>query len=140
MPTDQEHNDKVLDNRTFLALNGGLVNVNPRWAAVVAFYEAVHLVERLAAHDGVDNKRHTGNNSRQLYLSAHPRHHVLLADLTALRSASEDARYESLPTFDTAWPPQDIQAILIDIHLANVRQYVSNFFAPPAGGPAVAGS
>lgn len=132
MPTEAEHDEAYRENRAFLASNGGLHSTNPRWAAVAAFYAAVHLVERLAARDGVDNIRHTGPQSRQLYLSHHPQHHVLLADLTALRSASELARYDSLTVFQAAWSAADVQAQLIDGHLAAIESYVAGVCVPAA--------
>jgi hypothetical protein len=47
MPSASEHRAKYDHNRRFL--NTGLAATEPEWAAVVAFYAAVHLIERLAA-------------------------------------------------------------------------------------------
>ena len=51
MPTDAEHLAQYQHNHTLLYANGGLWRASPSWAAVVAFYAALHLVERLAALD-----------------------------------------------------------------------------------------
>ena len=129
MPTAAEHHAVYQDSLAFL--NSGIIVANPRWAAVVAFYAGVHLVERLAAQDGVHNARHVGTNSRQVYLAQHPVHHVLLAELTALRSASELARYHSLAAFDAAFAAADVQAQLIAACLATIEAHVVAAFAPP---------
>jgi hypothetical protein len=126
MPTDVEHTAVYRDNRTVLDGSGGLLSTNSRWAAVVAFYAAVHLIERLAAQDGCHHTRHSGANSRQIYLAAHPVHHVLLHHLTALRTASELARYHSLSTFESAFPAADVDEQLVGVHLRAIEQYVLN--------------
>ena len=131
MPDLSEHEDKYKDNRTFLSFQGCLTTVNKGWAAVVAFYSAVHLIEKLAAAEGIDNYRHTGNGSRELYLSRHPRHYLLLQDLDALRVASEYARYESIGAFTAAFPGTTVRDTLISKRLKRIEDYVAKFFSPP---------
>lgn len=130
MPSLAEHNDKYADNMAFLVSNGGLISQNSMWASVVAFYAAVHLVERLAAHEGVHNRCHVGTfQSRQLYLAGHPKHSVILADFSSLRTASEIARYQSIQAFDRAFPGKAVEIRLINRCLANIEKHVTNFFA-----------
>lgn len=76
------------------------------------------------------NKRHTGTPSRQLYLAEHPQHHVLLADLMALLSASHIARYDSLTAFQVAWPADNVREHLINGHLARIEAYVVRVCGP----------
>jgi hypothetical protein len=94
------------------------------WAATVAFYAAVHLIEQLAARDGVHHARHVGPASRARHLAIHPVHHVLGADLSALFSASLVARYESAAAYATAYPGDTTQARLIDQCLARIESHV----------------
>jgi hypothetical protein len=129
MPDVAEHDARYRDNRQFLAFQGCLTSVNNQWAAVVAFYSAVHLIEKLAAYEGLDNYRHSGPGSRELYLSRHPRHYLLLRDLNALRVASEYARYDSLSAFDSAFPGTTVKSVLIDKSLKRIEDYVDHFFA-----------
>lgn len=84
MPTDAEHLLKYQDNRAFLNAQGGLTALSEVWATVVAFYTALHLVERLAAQAGIHHTRHRGQNSRQTYLTGHTQHSQILADYMAL--------------------------------------------------------
>jgi hypothetical protein len=135
MPTDAEHRDKYQDNVSVLNAHGGLSGTSECWAAVVAFYAALHLVERLAAQTNTHHARHRGRGSRLLYLSGHPRHNQILADYMALQTASEIARYESLGAFRAAYLAGATQAQLINGCLNHIEQYVAQALAPPAAGP-----
>jgi len=64
MPTPEEHLIKYKLNRKFLDSNGGLGNQEERWATIVAFYAALHLVERLAARE---SRHHTSHAIREEY-------------------------------------------------------------------------
>lgn len=148
MPSDAEHLAKYRDNRAFLDGPPPLSARSPVWAATVAFYAAVHLVELLAAREGRHNAGHVGPNSRDLFLTGHPRHHVILADYNALRAASEVARYYTLHTFAASFPGNRVQTHLIDGCLAAVERHVSTFVPPgqpghgivaPPAPPAAAG-
>lgn len=124
MPTDQEHGTKVAANLTFLNGPPPLVGIDSTWAVTVAFYAAVHLIEQLAARDGLHHTRHTGSASRQGYLATHAIHHVLAADLQALLAASMVARYESQAAFDQAYSAAVVQSQLIDGCLARIQAHV----------------
>lgn len=136
MPSDDEHEAKHQDNSQFLTAIGGLPQPNESWSAVVAFYAALHLVERLAARVGVHHRRHAGHGSRQMFLSRNPAHRGILADYMALQSASEIARYEPLGAYQTAYPGGTTQSQLIGGCLQRIRQYVVTTLAAPAAPPA----
>jgi hypothetical protein len=138
MPTDIEHAQKHQDSVRVLNAHGGLVAISEPWAAVVAFYAALHLVERLAAQSSVHHQRHSGVGSRHRYLARHPHHHQILADYMALQSASEIARYESMTAFQMAYPSGSTQTNLINGCLARIDQYVTVTLTPP--GAAAAGT
>jgi hypothetical protein len=123
MPTEAEHAEKYRQNRAMLDGPPALVTVSPPWAATVAFYAAVHLVEQLAARDGTHHARHVGQASRARYLALHPVHNVLGADLSALLSASLVARYESAAAYATAYPGDTTQRVLIDQCLAAIEAH-----------------
>lgn len=133
MPTAAEHRDKHADNRALLDANGGLETSNECWAAVVAFYAALHLIELLAAAQNLHHRRHTGRGSRQRYLASHPQHTVVLSDYTALETASHVARYDSLPAFRAAFPAGVVRQQLIDGCLVRIEQYAAQFGAAAVG-------
>src|SRR5436189_531183 len=110
MPAEAEHAEKYQQNRAMLDGPPALSSVNGPWAATVAFYAAIHLIEQLAAHEGIHHARHTGQASRAGYLATHPVHGVLGSHLNALLSASLIARYESATAFATAYPGDTVQA------------------------------
>lgn len=128
MPTGHEHAAKYRDNKAFLLSNGGLVNHHPAWAAVVAFYAAVHLVEQLAARDGRHNADH---RDRDVYLAGHRDHNEIQADFAALLRASKTARYLPVNRYLAAFPGTATQALLIDGCLARIEKYVAGQFAAP---------
>jgi len=136
MPTDAEHRIKYEDNRRVLAENNGLEQTSECWAAVVAFYASLHLVERLAALEGKHLVRHSGQGSRESFLRYHPDHKAILGDYTALRRASEQARYESLEQFQISFPPTTMRARLIDGCLHRIEEHVFRYLSPipPAAG------
>jgi hypothetical protein len=129
MPRSPEHHAKYSRNRAFL--NTGLAAVNPEWAAVVAFYAAVHLVERLAAVEPRGPRHHRTHADRVDYLARHPQHSVLLADYQVLQVASEISRYGTVHQFHSRYGGGVVQDQLIDVHLAAIEQYVAAHFAPP---------
>ena len=136
MPSSAEHQAKYLDNRTFLDANGGLAVVQPVWASVVAFYAALHLVERLAARQ---NLHHATHGERRGFLTRHPLHRAIYFAYDTLRTASELARYGTANQFQRMVPTGDVQTVLIDTHLVAIEAYVQSVFAPPVG-PTAAGS
>lgn len=129
MPTAAEHLAKATHNRRVL---GSLdVSHAADWAAVVAFYTALHQVERLADLDGLDHEQHA---ARFNYLLYHPDHSQIAADYRKLADAAHVARYQSLARFTRHYPTTYVRRTLIDSHLVAVEQYVESVFAPPAAG------
>lgn len=133
MPNSAEHDTKFRFNRDFL--DTGLVSANPEWAAVVAFYAAVHLVERLGAAERRRPIHHENHVLREDYLSRHRQHRVLYVDYMALKDSSITSRYGTVRQFQTQYPSGVVQAQLIDVHLAAIERYVTAFFAPPPPPP-----
>jgi hypothetical protein len=123
MPTEVEHAEKYRANRAILDGPPPLSSVSAPWAAIVAFYAALHLIEQLAAREGIHHTRHTGHASRDRYLAFHPDHNVLAASFGALLSASLVARYESAAAFAAAFPGDAVQSRLIDQCLAEIESH-----------------
>lgn len=135
MPDETEHEAKYRENRELLNGPPPLSTVSRSWAATVAFYAAVHLVEQLAARDGVHHTRHTGMASRARYLATHSIHHLIGPDLSALLAASIVARYETIAAFAAGYPGDVVQTRLIDTHLAAIEAHATAHLSPPAPGP-----
>src|SRR6516225_8801690 len=112
MPSSAEHRDKHAANRQLLDTgnNGSpLSTLDGCWAAVVAFYAALHLVDRLAARV---NYHPPGHNDRLRFVSRD--HRPILADYNDLKVAAEIARYGTLNQFGRAYPGTTVQDVLID--------------------------
>ena len=124
MPSDVEHQQKYAECRRLLDGPPAMSGLSEPWAATMAFYAAAHLVERLAADEGLHHIRHTGNPSRNAYLLWHPTHSAIAGDFMALFSASMVARYESLARFAAAYPSGVTQSQLIDVNLVAIEQYL----------------
>ncbi len=125
MPSKAEHAEKYRQNRAILDGPPMLSSLSGPWAATVAFYAAVHLIEKLAAKDGIHHARHVGPASRAGYLATHPIHRVLYSQLSALFTASLVARYESDMAFTAAFPGDVVQTTLIDKCLAAIELHVA---------------
>lgn len=138
MPNSAEHDAKYRANRAFL--DTGLAATNPEWAAVVAFYADVHLVERLAAAEHRRPIHHESHVLREDYLSRHRRHRVIYVDYLALKDASITSRYGTVRQFRTQYPGEVVRLQLIDTHLAAIEQYIAAAFTPPAGPAPQAGT
>jgi hypothetical protein len=134
VPNSAEHDAKYRLNRALL--NTGLAATSPEWGAVVAFYAAVHLVERLAAAEPRGPIHHRTHADRNRYLRAHRQHRAILRDYVKLRDAAEISRYGTIAQFRSAYPGTTVTDQLIDVHLVAVEQYVAAYFAPPAPSPA----
>jgi hypothetical protein len=140
MPSSAEHHDKYQANRNLLNTgNNGtpLSTLDGCWAAIVAFYAALHLVDRLAARINL----HPGNHGDRLsFVSS--KHRPIFANYNTLKTASETARYGTLNQFNRAFPGSTVQSILIDKRLVAIETYVNNIFMPPppAVPPAATGS
>jgi hypothetical protein len=141
MPSSTEHRAKYDLNRAFL--NTGLASTNPAWAAVVAFYAAVHLIERLAAAEPRGPVHHRTHFERRQYLIRHRQHRAIFAAYNTLQEAAEISRYGTVNQFNALYTAVTVQSELIDTHLVAIENYVTAYFAPPpppAAPPAAAGS
>lgn len=118
MPKASEHKTKAEHNRQFL--NGIAVDTFPDWAAVAAFYTAVHLVERVRAASGDGHSQdHDGRLSyvATVHGEIHTAYHIL-------QNASMLARYQSRGDFFTQFQAEDVQQRLIDQFLVAIEAYV----------------
>ena len=132
MPSSAEHQAKYQLNRAFLNSNSGLAGGDRMWAATVAFYSALHLVERLAARQNIHHMPPNAHGQRTRYLTTHPQHHVIFRDYRELRIASELARYGTVNQFQVAYPGNAVQDVLIDQYLIAVEKYVAKVLGTPA--------
>jgi hypothetical protein len=129
MPSSAEHSAKHQANRHLLDTgNNGtpLSTLDGCWAAIVAFYAALHCVDRLASRT---NLHPGGHSDRTRYVSG--RHRVIFGAYNALQSASLIARYGTLNQFNSAFPGTTVQDILVDQKLVAIETYVHNIFNPP---------
>lgn len=134
MPSSQEHRAKYEANRHHLDTgnNGGpLSTLDGCWAATVAFYAALHLVDRLAARNNFHPGNHTDRNS---FVTG--QHRPIWAVYNALYTVSRIARYGTLNQFNLAYPGTTVQTELIDKRLVAIETYVNNIFNPPPPAPA----
>src|SRR5262249_23928049 len=115
MPKPQQHQDKADHCRRFL---DSIAKGFPDWRAIVAFYIALHLVEKLRAYDG---EHSTSHDDRDAYVRR--KHRKIYNSYHRLFTASLDARYKTLGAFTIS--PEDVQTILIDTYLAEIEGYVA---------------
>ena len=134
MPNSAEHRAKYDLNRAFL--NTGLALTQPEWAAVVAFYAAVQLIERLAVAEPRGPVHHRTHTERSVYIQRHRNHRLIHDDYRALQEASELSRYFTLHAFRSMYTAATVQSQLIDTHLAAIKQYITAFFPPPPSAAA----
>lgn len=120
MPSADQHRQKAESNRQFLAtipLNGF-----PDWVVVVAFYTAVHLVERVRAASGDGHS--TDHDGRLSYVqSMHPNIHTAYHQL---QNASMLARYQSRGDFFNQFQPDQVRDLLVGRYLAEIEKYVGD--------------
>jgi hypothetical protein len=138
MATEAEHHAKYAECRAVLNGLPALITISGAWAATVAFYAAVHLVERLAARDNRHHTRHSGLASRNSYVTSHPNHRVVASDFMALYTALLVARYDPPTAFALAYPGDTVKTQLIDGCLARIETYVAGVF--PSSSPSATGS
>jgi hypothetical protein len=128
MPSSKEHKEKAERNhdtlQRLIASNGA-----PEWMAVVAFYTALHLVERLAA---CENLHHTKHPDRLAYLTRHKQHRVIHPHFQMIYDASLVARYGTVNQFAKAYPGSIVVDVLVNRHLADIAAHVDAHFNPPA--------
>ncbi len=137
MPSSQEHRAKYEDNRNHLDTgNNGrpLSTLSACWAATVAFYAALHLVDRLAARANYHPPNHTDRNA---FVAG--QHRPIWSAYNALYQASRTARYGTVNQFNVTYPGTTVQDVLIDQRLVQIETYVNNIFDPPAP-PATGGT
>jgi hypothetical protein len=143
VPSSIEHRAKHLANRKLLDTgnNGApLSKMDTCWAAIVAFYAALHCVDRLGAI-AVPQVHPTppgAHGARLRFLQL--RHHAIYADYNDLKTASEFARYGTLHQFNRTYPGTTVQDILVNQKLAAIENYVNGHFPPPAPAPSATGS
>lgn len=123
MPSSSEHSDKAELHVGFLRTINA--TTQPEWAAVVAFYTALHLIERLAACESIHHDRH---QTRLFYLLRHKKHRIIHSDMSVLRDASEKARYGTVNQFRRAFPGDRTSRILIGECLARIQEHVEASF------------
>lgn len=133
VPSVSQHQAKYKRNRAFL--NSGVVLSQPEWGAVVAFYSAVHLVEKLAALDSAGKIHHRTHVQREIWLRTHRRFKAIYNDYETLKDASLLSRYGTINQFEQAYDSASVQSQLIDVHLAAIEAYVHLLTSPP-GPPA----
>jgi hypothetical protein len=100
-------------------------------AAVVAFYAAVHLIERLAAVEPSGPVHNPNHAMRESWLSAHRIHRRIFLHYMPLKRAGEIARYGTINQFEREFDSSTVQSILIDTHLAAIEAHVASATAPP---------
>jgi hypothetical protein len=139
VPSSAEHRAKHLANRQLLDTgNNGtpLSTLDGCWAAIVAFYAALHCADRLAAilSPPFHPTPPGAHGARLKFL--YSRHRGIYADYNELKTASEIARYGTLNQFTRSYPGTTVQDILIDQKLVTIENYVTGFFTPPAASGA----
>ena len=136
MPNSKQHQAKASHNRAFLAS----INLNdfPDWAAVAAFYGAVHLVERLRTlRPNASDQHSTDHQDRLQFVQSH--HRAIHTQLHELFNASIIARYQTVQSFRSQFSLADVQNTLIDSYLVDIENYVAAQF-PTVPPPTSAGS
>jgi hypothetical protein len=126
MPSADQHRKKAESNRKFLDTIS--LDDYPDWVVAVAFYTAVHLVERLRAISGHGDS--TGHEDRMAYVqefhaAIHTAYHVL-------QNASMLARYQSNATFFGQFQRETIAERLVGVYLLEIENYVGAFQKPAA--------
>jgi hypothetical protein len=144
MPSSAEHRAKHQANRQLLDTgNNGtpLSTIDGCWAAIVAFYAALHCADRLGAiaSPQIHPTPPGAHGKRLRFLSSS--HHAIYAAYNDLKIASEAARYGTLNQFNRAYPGTTVQDVLIGKKLVLIETYVNNIFRPPAvAAPPATGS
>ena len=125
MPKPKQHQEKADHNRAFL--NTITDDAYCDWKATIAFYVAVHLVEKLRAYEGDHSENHDDRDAavRRTHSRIYNAYHQLF-------NASLTARYKSLGAFKIS--PADVQSKLIDTYLASIERYVAAETAARTGG------
>lgn len=131
MPNPKQHQQKADDNRAFL---NSLSSTGPaEWIAVVAFYTAVHLIEKLLAYRSppLHSKNHEERNDavRKHYKAIQKEYHELF-------NLSLVARYSTRGKFTLA--AATAKTLIIDNYLVTIERFVAQEtlkYAPPPAPP-----
>ncbi len=116
MPKPKQHQEKAEHNRAFLATISDNKYVD--WQATVAFYVAVHLVEKLRAYNGEHSQNHDERDRvvRRDYPRIYNAYHQLF-------NASLTGRYKSVGAFSIS--AADVRTRLIDGYLVEIENFVA---------------
>jgi hypothetical protein len=115
MPNPKQHQEKAEHCRLFLSTIGEQF---PDWKAIVAFYTALHLIEKLRGYEG---EHSTSHDDRDAYVRR--KHSRIYNSYHQLFNASLDARYKTRGAF--AISPEDVQNVLIEIFLVEIETCVA---------------
>ncbi len=123
MGTESEHRKKAEHNGKFLATID--VREFPDWAAIVAFYKSVHLVELLLAR--THNLHSKGHGDRNRSVKRH--HPDIWAEYRPIFNVSLIARYKN-----GGISSRQIESDILRRRLPSLEALVLSKTAPPAGG------
>jgi hypothetical protein len=126
MPSAAEHQAKANHNLAFLSSIKDPAYGD--WMAVVIFYAAVHLVEKVFAITGDHSKDHAERN-----MNVRRRLKQIHRHFRALYNLSLVSRYQEASKFGLS--PSDVQTILIDTHLKAIQTFVAAVSPPSAAPP-----
>ncbi len=99
MATPSEHRSKALHNEDLLEVHKLAEGKFAGWAITILFYSALHWMRALAAQEGFQIKRYSGNQSEKLALQQIPLFRQSPQSFNyyrSLKDASQDARYEMI--------------------------------------------
>ncbi len=116
MAKPKQHQEKADHCRKFLSTIGDEFS---DWRAIVAFYVALHLVEKLRAYNG---EHSTSHDDRDAYVRRN--HSTIYNPYHQLFNASLDARYKTLGAFTIS--SEDVQKVLVDTYLVEIETYVAD--------------
>ena len=120
MPSQSQHQTKAKSNRDFLSQIDR--NARSDWAVVVAFYTAVHLVERLRSLDG----QHSTNHQERLSF-VQASHRNIHTEYHQLYNLSRIARYDSNSYFYSQISNEDVEKIVVGEWLTIIEKYVDSY-------------
>jgi hypothetical protein len=123
MPNSAEHKEKAERNLAFLKTID--YSAAPEWAAIVSFYAALHLVERLCSKANLHHDKH---QDRLSFLAKHQEHKRIHPAFAALYDASMIARYGTMNGFRKAFPGNVVVDELIKRRLFEIEQHVLSHF------------
>jgi predicted Ser/Thr protein kinase len=116
MPKPKQHQEKADHCKNFLSV---IPDDFSDWKAIVAFYSALHLIEKLRGYDG---EHSTSHDDRDAYVRKH--HSIMYNSYHQLFNASLDARYKTKGAFTIS--AEDVQKMLVNTYLAKIEKYVAD--------------